>query len=203
MAHGPIEIDLPKTGTTIRMDNRMAMQGVDAAQRIGTFTSELQHVAMMFGLHRRDVLKTVRYGNHVAGDYFVCLLMCQRGPVAWVPEPILVYRHVYGAVDNPMYVREPITLRDLLLHRGLKRRKCWMVLGIGGYYLWRHGKSHSLAARVHGMWSYAWPFIKRFRGHLATEAVFLCFSPLSWVAAPIAPVGRRFKRLREARSATR
>jgi len=198
MAHGPLLLELPRQGSTGRLDNRADMGGPRPSDRVRGFTRDLQHVALMFGVHRRKALQQVRYGNHVAGDYFVCLLMCQRGVVAWVPTPILIYYHQYGAVDNPMYSREPITLRDLMLHRGLRRRKCWMVLGIGSFYLWQHGASHGPVERLRTVWAYASTFAHRYRAELRAESVFLLFSPISWMVAPFVPIARRLKRARAA-----
>ena len=195
MAHGPLELELPAERLSRRVDNRVDMALPLPSARVRAFTREIQHVGLMFGLHRRDVLKTIEYGNHVAGDYFVCLQMSQRGPIAWVPAPILIYRHQYGAVDNPMYARVPITVRDLLLHRGLRRRKCWMVLGLGCYYLWRHGARHGTRERLNTLRIFASSFVTRFRAELATELVYLAFSPASWVAAPFVPIGRKLRAL--------
>jgi glycosyltransferase involved in cell wall biosynthesis len=200
MAHGPIEIELPRQNDWTRIDNCVDMSGARPSSRVRVFTGEVVHVALMFGVHRRDVLQTIRYGNHVAGDYFVCLQMSQRGPIVWVPTPILTYRHKYGALDNPMYERAPITLHDLLLHRGLRRNKCWLVLGIGSYYVWQQGGRHGLAERLRTVWAFASTFVQRFRWALAKEGVFLLFSPASWIAAPLIPVGRRFRRRRTATS---
>jgi glycosyltransferase involved in cell wall biosynthesis len=201
MAHGPIELELPRTGESLVVDNRVALNSRNAAERVRSFTSGLQHVAMLFAVHRRDVLASVTYGQHTGADYLVCLLMCVRGRAVWVPSPIVTYRHLYGATDNPMYVREPLTLRDLLIHRGVRRKKCWMVLGIGICYVWRHAAGRSQGERLRVVTAYVTAFATRFRPHLATEAVFTLFTPVSWIAAPMAPVGRWFKRrLREASS---
>jgi hypothetical protein len=170
------------------------MQSSRPSARVRAFTTEVDHVGLMFGLHRRAVLTSVEYGLHVAGDYFVCLQLSQRGQIAWIPTSILVYHHQYGAVDNPMYVNAPLTVRDLLLHRGLRRRKCWMVLGIGSYYLWRHGARDGTAERLRTIAAFATGFTARFRSHLSTEAVFLLFSPASWIAASLALLGRRLRR---------
>ena len=193
MAHGPIELELPAQRSSARAENRADMSGDHPSARVGAFTRDVQHVALMFGLHRRHVLKTIKYGNHLAGDYFVCLQISQRGPIAWVPSPILIYWHQYGAVDNPMYQRAPITLRDLLLHRGLRRRKCWMVLGMGCYYLWRNGARHEIPERLNTVRVFATSFVTRFRAELATELVYLALSPVSWVTAPFVPIGRKLK----------
>jgi glycosyltransferase involved in cell wall biosynthesis len=194
MAHGPLEIDLPRQGTSTRVDNRVNLTAARPSERVRAFTGELSHVAFMFGLHRVSVLREMRYGNHVAGDYFVCLQMSQRGPIVWVPTPMLVYRHQYGALENPMYERQPLTIRDLLVHRGLRRRKCWMVLGIGGYYLWVQGGRDRWRDRCATVWAYAVTFSARFRRELLTECVFLAFSPASWIVSPFVSVGRWMRR---------
>ena len=196
MAHGPLELELPAQSSSSRVENRIDMAGSRASDRVRAFTRDVEHVGLMFGLHRRDVLATVRYGKGVAWDYFVCLQMGQRGPVAWEPTTILTYRHVYGALDNPMYARAPITLRDLLLHRGLRRRKCWIVLGIGSYYLWQQGARHGMAERLRTVRAFASAFVVRFRRELATEGVFLLFSPASWITGQLVPIASRLRRSR-------
>jgi glycosyltransferase involved in cell wall biosynthesis len=195
MAHGPIVLDLPARQTSMQVENRVYMGQSRPSARVREFTTGVRHVALMFGLHRREVLQTIPYGNHVAGDYFVCLLLSQRGPVAWIPAPILIYRHQYGAVDNPMYPREPITLRDLLLHRGLRRRKCWMVLGMGCHYLWHHGSGSGIGERLNTVRAFATAFITRFRAELGTELIYLACSPASWMVIPLVPIGRKLKSL--------
>lgn len=201
MVHGQLELDLPREGRSVFVANRLKLDSASAHVRVREFTKHLEHVAMLFGLYRRDVLQTARFGNHMAADYFVCLQICQRGPVVWVPSPILIYRHQYGALDNPMYERQAITLRDLLLHRGVRRRKCWMGLGIGVYYLWRHGGSAPAGERIRTVRAFVAAFVTRFHTEMASEIVFLAFSPLSWVAAPLAPFGRRIRAMIGAASA--
>jgi glycosyltransferase involved in cell wall biosynthesis len=195
MAHGPIELELPAGEAAMCVANHADLAGGRPSERVRAFTRDVDHVGLMFGLHRRDVLHSVEYGSHVAGDYFVCLQMSQRGPIAWIPWPMLVYRHQYGAVDNPMYARAPITLRDLLLHRGLRRRKCWMVLGLGCHYLWREGARHGTRERLRTVRVFASTFVRRFRAELATELVYLATSPISWIAAPLVPIGRKLRTL--------
>ena len=197
MVHGPLELDIPKDGSSRRVENRMALTGTRAVERVRAFTADLQHVGMMFGLHRSETLRRVHYGNHVAGDYFVCLQMCQSGPVVWTPSPILVYWHQYGAFDNPMYSRQPLTLRDLLVHRGLRRRKCWMVLGYGCRYLLRSRFGGSALQRAAAAVTFASVFIRRFRTELATEGVFLVFTPGLWLATPAVATVRWFRRTRK------
>jgi glycosyltransferase involved in cell wall biosynthesis len=194
MVHGQLDLDLPREGRAVSVANHLQLETPSAPARVREFTKHLEHVAMLFGLYRRDVLQTVPFGNHMAADYFVCLLVCERGPVVWVPSPILIYRHQYGALDNPMYERVPITFRDLLLHRGVRRRKCWMGLGIGIYYLWRHSAPRSASARVSTVRAFAAAFVGRFHRAMASELVFFVFAPASWVAAPLAPFGRRIRR---------
>ena len=195
MAHGPIELELPAEQSAGRVENHADLSGGRPSLRVRAFTRDIEHVALMFGVHRRAVLQTVEYGNHMAGDYFVCLQMCHRGRIAWIPQPILIYRHQYGALDNPMYARVPITLRDLVLHRGLRRRKCWMVLGIGCYYLWRRGARDGMRERLNSIAAFVTAFVTRFRAQLATELVYLAFSPVSWMAMPFVPLGRKLKAL--------
>ena len=185
MAHGPIELDLPRENRTAWIDNRVEMAGDRPSLRVRNFTRDIKHNACMFGLHRRDALSAVRGGYRVGWDYLVCLQMSQLGPIVWVPSPILVYRHQWGAIDNPMYQRVPITLRDLLLLRGAQRKKCWLVLGAGSYYLWAQGARDGLGERLKTVWAFATAFVARFRPELAKEPVFVLFSPASWIALSI------------------
>jgi hypothetical protein len=138
----------------------------------------------------------------MAGDYFVCLQMSQRGPIAWVPTPMLIYRHRFGALDNPMYARQPISVRDLLLHRGVRRRKCWMALGIGCYYLWRANVHVGMSERLQTVRTFASSFATRFPAELGSELVYLACSPVSWAVMPLVPLGRKLKRLTGNQAAT-
>ena len=202
MAHGPLVLEVPGRSTTLQVENRADISHARPRQRVRAFTKDVDHVGFMFGVHRREALQQVHYGNHMAGDYFVCLQMSQRGPIAWVPTPILIYRHRFGALDNPMYARQPISVRDLLLHRGVRRRKCWMALGIGCYYLWRANVHVGMSERLQTVRTFASSFATRFPAELGTELVYLACSPVSWAVVPLMPLGRKLKRLTGNQAAT-
>lgn len=193
MAHGPVIADRVRDGTVVRVDHRMDLSGSDAVRRVRTYTSQMQYNGMLYGLYRREALQRAVFKQHPGYDYLMGLQMCLLGPVAYTPTPMLIYRHVWGETDNPMYRLEPITARDLLLYQGVRRWKCWISLILGACFLLRmRGVTH--LDRVKGAAAHIKGFGVRFRSHLLTELVFLAFTPFMWAFAPFAPAARRLKR---------
>ena len=70
-----------------------------------------------------------------------------------------------------------------------------MVLGIGCYYLWRRGARDGMRERLNSIAAFVTAFVTRFRAQLATELLYLAFSPVSWMAVPFVPLGRKLKAL--------
>jgi glycosyltransferase involved in cell wall biosynthesis len=190
MAHGPVIARLSREGRDVPVSNAMDLSGPDPARRVATFTRMLRHNAILFGLYRRDAIRRAVYGAHMAMDYLFCLQVCAAGPIAYIDEPMLVYDHRWGPVDNPMYAREPVTLRDLLIHRGVRRRKCWHVLVKGARYVVRAAagppRDRRRAAAAHVA-----AFVGRYHAELLTEIPFLATSPLARAFGPLVPQGRR------------
>lgn len=194
MAHGPVVADLVKQDRQVTIDHAMDLSSPDTAKRVRIYTDEMQYNGMLYGLYRLDALRQAVFRYHPGHDYLLPLQLVSRGPIAYTPIPMLVYRHVWGEVDTPMYRRERITLRDLLVYRGIRRRKCWISLILGVRYLLTQAevapRARRAAAATHVM-----RFMKRYRAHLASEALFLLFKPLAWAFSPFVPAGRRLKRL--------
>jgi glycosyltransferase involved in cell wall biosynthesis len=190
MAHGPIIARLSREGRDVTVSNAMDLSDPDPARRVATFTRMLRHNGILFGLYRRDAIRHAVYGRHMAMDYLYCLQVCAAGPIAYVDEPMIVYDHRWGPIDNPMYARERVTLRDLLIHQGVRRRKCWHVLLTGVRYVLRAAagppRDRRRAAAAHVA-----AFVRRYHAELLSEIPFLATSPLARAVAPLVPQGRR------------
>ena len=182
MAHGPILVKGEGNPALVPIANDMDLSSNDSEERIRTFTTQMTHNAMLYGLYRRNALIQGWMGSCYGQDYLVCLQMCLLGPVAYVKSPMMIC-HERKPVpnDNPMYAPVPITARNLLRVGGLPRRKCWVVLFKGCYYLWRI-RSVSVNQRVRAIAVHVMTFSKRYRIKLAKEIVFQLFAPLAWVS---------------------
>ena len=193
MAHGPVIADRVRECAVERIDHAMDLSGRDAARRIRTYTRQMQYNAMLYGLYRRDALIQTIFRQHPGHDYLMGLQMCLLGPIAYTSIPMLIYRHVWGETDNPMYRLQPVTARDLLLYRGVRRRKCWISLLLGTFFLLRM-RHIGFSDRLRGAAVHLAGFATRFRSHLVAEIFFLTASPAMWAFAPFAPASRRLKR---------
>jgi hypothetical protein len=148
---------------------------------------------MVFGLFRRSALgRAAPYRQHVGHDYLMCLQMCLLGPIERVRSPLVSYLHRYGTIGTPMYTREPITLRDLLVYRGVRRHKCWVTLLLGSFYLLR-ARGVPLPAKIEGVAAHVESFVARFWRELRDEIPFLLCTPFVWVLRPFLPQARRAK----------
>jgi glycosyltransferase involved in cell wall biosynthesis len=193
MAHGPVIADCVRLGTRVVVEHRMDLTGGEAGSRIRTFTREMRYNGMLYGIYRLDLLRRAVFLQHPGHDYLLPLQMCLLGPLAYTPVPMLIYQHVWGETDTPMYKVQPITVRDLLLYRGVRRHKCWVTLALGAAYLLRL-RGVPRRDRLVGVVTHIGAFARRFRRHLMTELAFLAFTPAAWAASPFAPFGRRLKR---------
>jgi glycosyltransferase involved in cell wall biosynthesis len=194
MAHGPVIANLVKQDRRVAIDQAMDLSSPDAASRVRTYTRELQYNGILYCLYRLDALKPAVFRWYPGHDYLLPLQLVSRGPVAYTRTPMLVYRHVWGEVDTPMYRRERITLRDLLVYRGIRRRKCWITLLLGIRYLMTQRGVDPRVRRASTA-AHVTSFVQRYPAHLASEVLFLLFTPLTWAFSPFVPAGRRLKRL--------
>ena len=87
---------------------------------------------------------------------------------------------------------ETISLRDLLFYRGVRRRKSWTSLILGVRYL-LNGRGVPVRDRVASGAAFLRTFVGRHKRNLAFEIVFLAFTPISYIAMPFLPTGRRLK----------
>jgi hypothetical protein len=193
MAHGPIRVHGPTLSEPIEIAHDFDLRQPSAADRVRVFTENLLHNGMVFGLFRRDaLLRAAPYRQHVGHDYLMCLQMCVLGPIERVPSHLVSYLHRYGTIGTPMYTREPITLRDLLIYRGVRRRKCWVTLLLGSLYILR-ARRVRLTDKVAAMVSHLGTFSTRYRRELCDEIPFLLCSPLRWLLIPVVPPARKAK----------
>ena len=192
MAHGPVIADVVKQGVRIQIEHRMNLLATDVATRVRTYAEQVQYNGMLYAVYRRQALQNATFKQHPGHDYLLPLQLCAQGRIAYTARPMLVYRHVWGETDTPMYRLDPITLRDLLVYRGIRRRKCWITFVYGTYFLLTL-RGASRTDRVRAAAAHLSAFARRFRRHLLTEAVFLIFTPATWVMAPLVPPVRRLK----------
>ena len=187
MAHGPI---LAKLGQAeMLISNKMDLSSAWSSQRIRVLTASVQHIAMEYGLYRLAVLREAvyankdRYGNDRYGsDYLMCLQMCFRGPIEYVPSPMIVYRIRTTPPASPMGEEISLTLQHLLV--GTKRMwKSWVALGCGCYYLLRF-RQVSIWQRVDGVLAHLSAFVIRYKWRLAKDLLLIAISTLA--AFPLA-----------------
>jgi glycosyltransferase involved in cell wall biosynthesis len=180
MAHGAVLVKLEGQEDLVEASNEVHLSDLRAAERIRAFTKGIRHNAMLFGLYRRCALAKGRLGNCYGEDYLLCLQMCLLGPVEYIKTPIIIYRERRAVPsDNPMYTDQPLTILDLLRST---RRKCWIVLLMGCYYLART-RGVDLTERVYGIAAHVLTFSRLYRARLAKEVVFLLFAPAAWLSS--------------------
>ena len=192
MAHGPVIADLVKRGTQVTVQHRMDLSADDVAVRVRTYSTLMQYNGMLYGMYRRAALQNAVFKQHPGHDYLLPLQLCAQGPIAYTDTPMLIYRHVWGETDTPMYRLEPLTLRDLLVYRGIRRRKCWITFVYGAYFLLTL-RGVGPRDRVRAAAAHMTSFAVRFRRHLLAETVFLMLTPAMWAFGPLVVPGRRLK----------
>ena len=190
LVHGPIELTLPSGDGYL--PNAMELGSPSAVKRVRNFTRDMQHNAMIYGLFLREALVRIRYGDHYAHDYLVCLQACLMGPVERIASPLIRYRQRNDSLDVVMYSAGGITIKDLLFYRGVRRYKCWLALAVGVWYLLTL-EGPRLSDRTVSASTYVIGFLSRYRRHLAGEVLFTVAAPLAWLVEPMRPLGIRVK----------
>lgn len=191
--HGPVVADLVREGRLALVPNEMCLRSPDPAARVTAFTRGVSHCGILYALYRREALTEVFFPAHCGQDYLVLLQTCLLGEVEYIRTPLITYRHVWGEIETPMYARQPCTLRDLLVYRGVRRKKCWVTLLAGVLYLLRMRRVPPGARRAAAA-AHVRAFVRRYRRELASELPFLACQPMAWAGAPFVPVARRAKR---------
>ncbi|RPI57497.1 MAG: glycosyltransferase, partial [Acidobacteria bacterium] len=191
MVHGPIHARL-NSARSVEVLNRMDLSSSSVYERVRAFTRGLEHNGMLYGMYRRPLIDAASLREHFGHDYLFCLQACLLGPIAYTPSPIIIYQHRNGAVVGPMYAAERPKPKDLLLHRGVWRRKCWMTLLLGSCYLLVEPRA-AISSRIEAVAAHISGFCTRYIRHLASESLFLLFTPAFWIAAPFSAVAVRAK----------
>jgi glycosyltransferase involved in cell wall biosynthesis len=192
MVHGPVEVDLVADGTVTIIPNDFDASMGDAAARVAAYTRGVKHNGMYFGLYRREALSHVRLRQVGGHDFLVSLQMAMIGPIRRIEKPIIIYWHVYGPIDNPMYNYPSLTISKLLAWSP-NRFKCAISLVRGSWYLLRE-RHTPLATRVRATAAFVAAFGRRFSGYLFREAVFAAAAPVAFLAWPIAEPARMVRR---------
>jgi glycosyltransferase involved in cell wall biosynthesis len=192
MVHGPVEVDLVAEGTVTIIPNDFDASMGDAAARVAAFCRGVQHNGMYFGLYRSEALSHVRLRQVGGHDFLVPLQMTMIGPIRRIEKPIIVYWHVYGPIDNPMYNFPSVTIRKLLVWSP-NRFKCTISLVRGSSYLLREHRT-PLGTRVSATGAFITTFCRRFAGYLVREAVFAAAAPVACLLWPVAEPARMIRR---------
>jgi glycosyltransferase involved in cell wall biosynthesis len=191
MAHGVILVEVEGSQALFSVTNAMDLSANDAGERVRTFTTKMTHNAMLYGLYRRSALSQGWLGSCYGQDYLLCLQMCLLGPVVSVEKPMMVCRERKPVPNNnPMYAAIPLTVRNLLRVGGLPRRKCWVVLLKGCYYLGRI-QSVSINQRVLAIVAHVVTFSTVYRIQLVKEILFQMFEPLAWLSTYVWQAAQR------------
>jgi glycosyltransferase involved in cell wall biosynthesis len=192
LAHGIVLVQTAGGDTLVEYPNDICLTDISAAARVRAFHKGLQHHAMIFGLHRREVLRQGVLGNCLGFDYLLCLQLCLLGPLEYVQTPIVVYRERRTvASSSTMYTEVPITLGTLLQVGKVARRKCWTVLFMGCYYLATVGHVR-WSERCGAIAAHVATFSQLYRSRLAKEVVFQLFEPLMWLGILLWRLARRW-----------
>ena len=192
MAHGPIEVTFTSRPGMVVVSNQMDLTSSSMIERVRTFTTRLEHHGMVYGLFKRQELAAMTFGDHVGHVYLTCLQACLHGQIEYVSSPIIRYQQQNEALDTSMYPLRPMTLTDLLTCRSARRYKCWVTLLMGCRRVLTH-RNVQRADRMAGASVFAREFIRRYRRHLASELVFLLFTPVQCVAPTLASGCAKFK----------
>jgi glycosyltransferase involved in cell wall biosynthesis len=181
MAHGPVLIKMNGREDLIERTNEVCLSDLSARKRISAFTKGIKHNGILYGLHKQDALAKCTLRDTYGHDYLLCLQMCLLGPFEYVRRPMIVYSE-RGLVpsDNPMYAEAPITLINLLI-RGGPKKKCWVVLTLGCYYLLKI-RGLTFCERVGGVAAHSYSFSVLYRSRLVKEIMFRLFSPAAWLS---------------------
>jgi glycosyltransferase involved in cell wall biosynthesis len=192
LAHGIVRVQIPGGRTPVEYPNDVDMPEGPAAARVRAFIEGMFHNAILYGLYPRQALQRVVLGHCLGQDYLLTLQMCLVGSFAYVRAPIITYsERKTVASSSPMYTAIPLTLGNLLQAGKVHRRKCWIVLFMGTYFL----------ATIDGVgWSDRWravathvvTFYRVYHARLAREVVFQSFEPLAWLAGVAWRLGRRW-----------
>jgi glycosyltransferase involved in cell wall biosynthesis len=181
MAHGVVLVQKAGQQDLLEYPNAVCLSDADAAARVRAFTRGLCHNAMLYGLYRRSALAKGILGRCYGQDYLLCLQMCLLGPIAYVSTPMLICRERHPLPSHsPMYTDRPVTVWSLLHDQGLRRRKCWTVLVMGGYYLAKV-RGVRFPQRLEAIAAHVSTFCQRYRAQLAKEVVFQLCEPVAWL----------------------
>jgi glycosyltransferase involved in cell wall biosynthesis len=192
LVHGPVEVDLLPHHQRFLVENDVEAAGRAAPGRVARFTRRVRHNAMLYGLYRREALQRAVFRQHVGQDFLVCLQLALIGPIVYVARPLIQYLHANGPVDDPMYRCPTLSMRAALAWPR-NRFKCAIVMGRGCWYLLReHGTP--LGVRIQAAVLFAGTFARRFRRHLAGEAMLALAAPVALALWPITRTLRRAAR---------
>lgn len=194
MVHGPVFYEAGNDGEIVELKNDLDLSAWDSSERIKTFTRELRLNTILYGLYRRSALARGIFPYTLGQDYLLVLQMCAVGPFLKVETPIVIYqirRPVSDISDNPMYRDVPMTFTNLLMDSGLRRWKCWTVLIMGSYYLFKIS-GIPLRRRLHAIGVHVCAFSMRYRTKMAREFLFQCFAPLAWLSLAVWRLARHW-----------
>jgi glycosyltransferase involved in cell wall biosynthesis len=187
MAHGPV---LAKSRDfQVEFTNKMELASPDPAKRVRTFTKEIGHNAMVYGLYRRTALRNSVFGDHFGQDYLMCLQMCMLGPIEYTATPMITYLQNGPSID-PMGDEVPLSVGSLVAFNR-RAKKCWVVLGYGCLYLFRLRETKILQ-RMMAVLAYLLSFIARYGRRLRRDLVLLFLAPLSYSVTLAWNLARRF-----------
>jgi glycosyltransferase involved in cell wall biosynthesis len=205
MSHGPVLVKNEGSEKLTKISNELYMNGLSSTERVRVFTEALGHNGILYGLYRRSALSVATLGNCYGQDYLLCLQMCVVGPLEYVRAPMIICRERRAQPSsNPMYGDVPGTIATVLKDRGLRRRKCWVVLIMGAYYLAKLN-TVSIATRLGAIFAHLRAFSALHQTRLARELVLQLCEPaaylcrFSWRMASHWPITSRLARRLQAR----
>lgn len=183
MVHGAVEVNLALEGRMMVVANDFVGDEPDPARRVAAVARHLQHNAMLYGLYRRDMMSRAVFRQHRGQDTLFCIQMALIGPIRWMPDVMIRYRHVTANTDSLFGRPHVISLRGLVAWP-TNRFKCLLVLYYGCRYLLRESGS-SLITRLRATTAFVRAFTTRFGRHLIAEIAFVISAPVAVVLRPL------------------
>jgi len=180
MAHGSLLLKIEGQEELIELSHKLpGCDSLNSAERVRAYVNGVKHNVMFYGMYKRDIAARGILGWHYGYDYTYNLQTCFLGPLAYIQKPMLIYRHKkHINVGDPTYKELNLTLMNLLKVGTLKRRKCWVILLTGCYYLARTGDAR-MAERLRAIAAYISAIVRRYRSRLSKEIVFQLFAPVA------------------------
>lgn len=190
LAYGPILMRWAGKEELVEVANPLPMSGYGPCDRIRLLVRELQTNVIEYGLCRKEAIQKVVYGNHYGSDTLFLIQMCFLGEFAYIPSPIIIYEKRDDLIRGVMYEERTLNLQNLLTVPKHVRKKCWMVLLLGMYYMGKL-QGPTFHEKFFTVYWFVITFVAKYRRLLAKEIVFQAAAPFVCLADVIWKLSKR------------